>query len=239
MCNRYTLAAPAKLVGASIAGGIADGFFASVRPQFNICPSDQVPVLAKDPAGGWHTSMMRWGFIPFYAQPGKSTATPLNAKAETVLSKPIFRSAAQHRRCLLPADGFYEWHHITDATKIPHYFFFKDRSPFYFAGIYENAAEPGILSCALLTTEPLASVVPFHPRSPLILTEEQANVWTRPGPMSAEVLCSIIEVTRWGAELAHHEVSREVGRTGSGTTPRTDSPACIAPAKRAPDLFTL
>lgn len=240
MCNRYTIAAPDKLRIADLAGEIVAAAFKSERPRYNIAPSDNIPVLARDEAAEWHATAMRWGFVPAFDKSVKPARTPLNAKSETVLTSGIFRHAAKHRRCLLPADGFYEWHHVTDHLKVPHYFYFRDQSPFYFAGIYEVATEIRPPTCALLTTAPLATVAPFHSRSPLILDTAQAAAWTKRGPMTSERLAAIIAATRWGSELTQHVVAAEVGSTHD----RLDGPLCIVPAPTpAPspqlDLFDL
>ena len=236
MCNRYTIAEPSKLESLEVAGRLLSEAFRNMAPRYNIAPSDFVPVVARDDAGEWQATSMRWGFVPHYDHSDKPERTPLNAKSETVLTLGMFRQAAQRRRCLLPADGFYEWHHVSATLKVPHYFYFRDRSPFFFAGIYETATGKQPPTCALLTTAPLATVAPFHTRSPLILNAAQADAWTAPGGMSVEDLAAIISVTRWGEELAQHVVTRAVGSTQKN---RIDGPECIAPVLEEPDLFTL
>lgn len=234
MCNRYTIAAPERLKVAQLAGEIIAKAFTGLAARYNISPSEMLPILARDDGDAWHATTMKWGFIPYFDKSAKPQKAPLNAKSETVLSLGIFRQAAQRRRCLLPADGFFEWHHLSETFKVPHYFYFRDHRPFYFAGIYETATEIHPPTCALLTTAPLPTVEPFHSRSPLILDDEQARIWSRAGSMTEETLSAIIDATRWRDELTQHIVTKAVGPTGAN---RIDGPECIAPFIPEPDLF--
>ena len=228
MCNRYTIRNPCEIRLAHL--GAPFGDFA---PRYNVAPTDIVPVFAVDSETGLKTTKMRWGFVPSYDNRDKPQVVPLNAKSETVLTKPMFRDAVQHRRCVMPADGFYEWHHLNERTKVPHFFHFADDRVFFFASIYSEGTEKHPPTCALLTTDPLETVKPFHGRSPLMLNEAQALEWMRPGLISVNQLSSLVEGSRWGSDLAQHVVTARVGSTKN----RLDGPKCIEPIQPEVDLF--
>ena len=150
--------------------------FSEIRliPRFNIAPTQQIPIIVDD--GGRKLTMARWGLIPGWS---KEESSLINARCETVASKPAFRSAFKYRRCLVPADGFYEWAK-TGIGKVPHYFTLKDDGLFAFAGLWETWRNPSgvdVRSVSLITSPANATVAPVHDRMPVILLPDREAAW--------------------------------------------------------------
>jgi len=176
MCGRYTLTTPIER--------LSEKFqfqqIIPLKPRHNIAPSQSVAVVrytAEDSER--KLSMLLWGLISAWVQdPAKSTK-PINAKSETVAEKPMFREAFKRRRCLIPADGFYEWKQ-EDGRKQPVYIRMKDGDPFAFAGLWEHwEGKEGqtIESCTILTTEPNDLLSQIHNRMPVILAQKDYEQW--------------------------------------------------------------
>jgi putative SOS response-associated peptidase YedK len=148
-----------------------------LKSNSNISPGTNIPVVLD--AVDRNVKMFRWGLIPGWAKDVSVGYKMINARAETIDEKPSFRVAFQRRRCLIPADGFYEWK-IEDGHKYPYLFTLKDRKPFTFAGLWETwrSQEGGeINSCTIITTEPNSLVAQYHNRMPVILGYENRWRW--------------------------------------------------------------
>ena len=148
-----------------------------LKSNSNIAPGTNIPVVLD--AVDRNVKMFRWGLIPGWAKDVSVGYKMINARAETIDEKPSFRVAFQRRRCLIPADGFYEWK-IEDGHKYPYLFTLKDRKPFTFAGLWETwrSQEGGeINSCTIITTEPNSLVAQYHNRMPVILGYENRWRW--------------------------------------------------------------
>jgi putative SOS response-associated peptidase YedK len=179
MCGRFTLRAPASVVAAQF------GLFemAPFAPRFNVAPTQSVAVvrcLAGEPER--ELAWLRWGLIPPWAKDAGVGNRMINARAETAAEKPSYRAAFRRRRCLVAADGFYEWQR-TGKRKQPYFIRMEDDRPFAFAGLWETwegAGEGPVQSCTLLTTEPNALVAPIHNRMPVILAEDDYARWLDP-----------------------------------------------------------
>jgi putative SOS response-associated peptidase YedK len=162
-------------------------------PRFNIAPSQQVLTVRlregkADPKR--EAVFLRWGLVPSWASDEKIGNRLLNARMETVTEKPAFRTAFKKRRCLIPADGFYEWQK-QGKKKQPFWFHRPDREPFFFAGLWEEChidGDKSLLTCTLLTTEANALVRPMHERMPMILVDERAVQWLDPIVANADWL---------------------------------------------------
>jgi putative SOS response-associated peptidase YedK len=161
-------------------------------PAFNIPPSVEVPVIVMDDEGDVLPipTMMRWGFVPSWNREEKPRLEP-NARAETVAEKPSFRDALQKRRCLVPADGFYEWLRVDEKTKYPFDIHLKDQRPFVMAGIYEQATAARPASFAVLTTAANEAMSRIHHRMPVILDVVFAKRWLRPGAIAAREVAAL------------------------------------------------
>jgi putative SOS response-associated peptidase YedK len=133
--------------------------------------------------------MLRWGLIPSWAKDPAMGAKLINARAETVAEKPSFRSAFRHRRCLVVADGFYEWQK-QEGKKQPFYFRLQDGQPFAFAGLWESWKDPNgevVDSCTILTTEANQLMQPIHDRMPVILASQDYDLWLDPTVQSEQL----------------------------------------------------
>lgn len=160
------------------------------RPRYNVAPSQLVPTVAADEDGTPRPTQMRWGLVPFWERTEKPKLAPINARAEDALTKPMFRQALQRRRCVIPADGFYEWKRINPETKVPHLIQRTKGRPFFFAGIFEPATPTRPETCLLFTTRPNELMAGIYDRMPVILDDAFAKAWLQPGAMRAEELAT-------------------------------------------------
>ena len=182
MCGRYTLRR-IDLARAAMHATPDPGFGEfTERPRYNIAPSQPIPVVRVDKEGGRRIGPVRWGLIPHWAkEPPK--VQPINARAETVATSGMFRQAFARRRCIIPADGFYEWKKVDAKTKQPMFVRFPDDRVFGFAGLWERWRPPGdadvepVDTCTILTTAPNELMAPIHNRMPVILKPEDYAAW--------------------------------------------------------------
>lgn len=150
----------------------------SFAPDPNIAPGRQIPALVGS-GGGYEMASFLWGLIPFWAKDSSIGARLINARAETVAEKPSFKNAFRHRRCLIPADGFYEWKK-EGSKKTPYRFSLKSEALLYFAGLYEKWTGPDkkqIASCTIITTGANSLVATVHDRMPVILSKSDRLQW--------------------------------------------------------------
>jgi putative SOS response-associated peptidase YedK len=178
MCGRFTLTIDAALLAQVFSLDATPDH----RPRFNVAPTQVHPIIRRGPSGRTATPM-RWGLVPSWAKDASVGNRMINARAETAGSKPSFRSAAKQRRCLVPADGFYEWV-ATGSGKQPVHIRRPDRRPFALAGLWERwdgADEQPLLSFTILTTEALPPLTEVHHRMPVIVAEDQWAEWDSPG----------------------------------------------------------
>ncbi|HET7535211.1 MAG TPA: SOS response-associated peptidase [Candidatus Didemnitutus sp.] len=160
----------------------------SLSPRFNIAPSQRVPVVTK--SGVSRVEEMTFGFtLPARSEAEKPTKL-LNARAETLLDRPAFRDATRHRRCLVPADGFYEWGGA-GAARLPHYFFLPKHPAFFFAGLWEPATDAVPASFAVVTTTANEVLRPMHDRMPVILGPNSGRNWLGDEPLEANLLARL------------------------------------------------
>jgi putative SOS response-associated peptidase YedK len=179
MCGRFSLnAAEAEL--RRLFG--YDGPPLNLAPRYNIAPTQTTPVIAIGREGGRALVVMRWGLVPSWAKDLKIGAKLINARADTVAQKPSFRAAFAKRRCLVPADGFYEWQAAEGGRKQPYRIHRPDGAPFAFAGLWEQWQGPDgrVLSFTIVTTEANARLRPIHARMPVILAAPDYEAWLDP-----------------------------------------------------------
>jgi putative SOS response-associated peptidase YedK len=196
------------------------------EPRFNIAPSQSIAVIRNDPqADRREVAMLRWGLIPSWADDIHIGNRLINARAETLATTPSFKRAFKSRRCLVPADGFYEWKK-SDKTKQPYFIHMADERPFVFAGLWEcwTKSQPAVESCTIITTMPNAVVADIHDRMPVILPEAAAMHWLDPHEQDADLLASLL-VPYAESEMIAYPVSPLVN------SPQHDSAACIQPIK--------
>ena len=218
MCGRYTLSTPA--------GRLAEEFqldsTTEIVPSYNVAPTQQVAAVLED-EGGRRLEMFRWGLVPSWAEDPDIGARMINARSETAPEKPSFRSAFRRRRCLIAADGFYEWKR-ENGGKQPYYFRMQDGRPFAFAGLWESWEKgDGILrTCAILTTRANSVLEDVHDRMPVILPHDAYNAWLDPDADREELGELLIPYPY--DDLETYPVSRFVN------SPRNNDERCIEPA---------
>jgi len=184
MCGRFTLTAPdpGQLVKAFSLTPSPD--VPALPPRYNVAPSQTIATVVRDAEGHNHLTPMHWGLIPSWAKDTKSAAKMINARSESAAEKPAFRVALSKRRCIIPADGFFEWRKNEDGTKTPMYITLNDHPLFGFAGLWERWIDPEsgepILSCTIMTTEPNALMQSIHNRMPVILPPDAYTEWLDP-----------------------------------------------------------
>ncbi|MCC6193185.1 MAG: SOS response-associated peptidase [Burkholderiales bacterium] len=176
MCGRYELhthpAALALLFGLPHPPAIG--------PRYNMAPTQDVPVIRRNRAGERELAQVRWGLVPRWAKDPSIGARLINARAETVADKPAFRMALRHHRCLVPADGFYEWMPRASGGKQPMHVGMRDGGTFAMAGLTERWLSPEghvLDSCAIVTTQSNALLAPVHDRMPVIIAPEHYERW--------------------------------------------------------------
>ncbi len=195
------------------------------QPRYNIAPTQTVVAIAATPAYTRQVHLCRWGLVPSWAKDLTIGAKLINARAETVAEKPSFRAAFKQRRCLIPADGFYEWQRTDRKTKQPYYFQLIDQQLFAFAGLWERwqGDESVVETCTILTTQANALLQPVHDRMPVMIAPEQYNRWLD----STTTAASLQELLQPYAASAmqSYPVSTAVN------SPAHDSPECVEPVR--------
>lgn len=181
MCGRYNHRLNLKELAATF--GVIDPYllYTSLPPHYNVAPTQLVPAVRLSESGERQLVPLKWGLIPSWAKDKKIGSSLINARADTVATKPSFRSAFKRRRCLIVASGFYEWLR-TDDKKQPFHITLRDNSPFAFAGLWEHwqDGEEVVESCSIITTEPNELIEPIHNRMPVILPRDVYDVWLDP-----------------------------------------------------------
>ena len=194
MCGRYRLSRRKELLAEYFGADLSD--FDSWEPRYNIAPTQQVPVVRQHPAESKRVlSLMRWGLIPSWAKDMSGAASAINARSETAATKPAFREPIKFRRCLVPADGFYEWQR-SGKTKQPFCFEVNEGELFAFAGLWDgwrDASGQWIRSCSILTTTPNAVTSQIHDRMPVILQKHEYDVWLDPAMTNVEELRHLLQ----------------------------------------------
>jgi len=221
MCGRFTLTVdPGQLQETFPWLSVPD----EISPRFNVAPSQPVAVVAND--GQNHLDFFVWGLIPSWAKDPRIGNRLINARAETLAEKPSFRAAFRRRRCLVLADGFYEWRHDPgQKSKTPQFIHLKSRRPFAFAGLWEiwHASDGSeIRSCTIITTHPNELIETIHNRMPVILSPEAYPLWLSTEEKDSGELTPLL--LPYPADLmAAYPVSRLVN------SPHNDSPEIILP----------
>jgi putative SOS response-associated peptidase YedK len=226
MCGRYTLTTPGEI--------IAEIFDLSAPPElparYNVAPTQEVAaVRVEEPGGERRLVLLRWGLVPHWADDPAIGNRMINARAESAAEKPAFRTSFKKKRCLVPADGFYEWQKVEGGKKQPWYFRLGSGEPFAFAGLWASWHKGGgdpIESCTLLTTEANDLVRKVHPRMPVILAPEHYDLWLDPAVDDRERLEAVLG-TFDPARMIAVPVSTRVN------SPANDDPSVIEPQGEA------
>ena len=227
MCGRFTLTTPDELIVEAF--GLEDAEVPELGARYNIAPSQDVAVIDR-PAGNNRLRLLRWGLEARADDSIPDTRSPLliNARAETVASKPAFRDSFRSRRCAIPADGFYEWRKSGDRRE-PFHIRFKDRGLFAFAGIWREAEGDAPASCAILTTEPNELMRGIHDRMPVLLRPAAIRGWIEPAPADLGTLRALLGPSPADAMEAVHVSAYVNGASAEG-------PRCLLP-ERQKSLF--
>lgn len=229
MCGRYSLATPASN---DLRARFGLGEALEVRRRFNVAPGDDIVAVTTTKDGEPRGELLRWGLVPFWAKDVKAGYKMINARAETVAEKPAFRDALETRRCLIVADGFYEWQqrgsHPPRRAKQPWHVTRADGAPFAFAGLWAiwhggDGDEP-LRSATIITTEANAVLADVHDRMPVMLPDQAAEeAWLEHGTPRAAALDLLVALP--DALTAR----RAVGPAVSDAT--YDGPDCLADAE--------
>jgi len=189
MCGRYTLRTPVETLAEEF--GISDPL-PEIPTRYNIAPTQEVAAVLEEDEER-KLEMLRWGLIPSWADDPAVGNRMINARSETAAEKPSFRTAFRKRRCLILADGFYEWQK-TNGGKQPYYIRMKNGSPFAFAGLWESWDKYGgeIRSCTILTTDANEMVREVHHRMPVILPPETYDLWLDQDMRETEPLLDLL-----------------------------------------------
>ncbi|RME89771.1 MAG: SOS response-associated peptidase [Anaerolineae bacterium] len=221
MCGRFLLTVNAEMLREAFP---QFRFPATYAPRYNIAPGQPVLVVPND--GTEEGTFFLWGLIPSWAKDPSIGNRLINARAETLAQKPSFRAAYRYRRCLILADGFYEWRKLPGKRmKIPYLVRLKSGQPFAFAGLWEEWHAPDgsqVRTCTIITTRPNELVARIHNRMPVILSPDAYATWLSTHPQSPPTLRSLL--TPYPAEeMEAYAVSRRVNDA------RNEGPECIEP----------
>ena len=228
MCGRYTLTADAASIQLAFNLDDVSGW---ERPRYNIAPSQMVPAITN--RAPQELTFLKWGLVPSWAKDPAIGNRMINARSETAAEKPSFRNAFKRRRCLIPADGYYEWTKH-DGKRVPIYIKRKDRDVFAFAGLWESWKQPDgswLGTCAILTTDANSFIQPIHHRMTVIIEPEDFDIWLSDGELKKEEWLPLM-VGCSPKTLTACEVSTQVNK------PANDNPTVILPVE-SPDQPSL
>jgi putative SOS response-associated peptidase YedK len=218
MCGRFVLHTPPE----SLAEYFDIDAIPDLAASYNIAPSQPVAAV-RVPEQHREMVMLRWGLLPSWAKAAKTNYSMINARAETVAEKPAYRTAFRQRRCLIPADGFYEWKRTADG-KQPYYIRMREDRVFAFAGLWERWIGPDekIDSCSIIVTEANDTIRPVHDRMPAIIRPADFDRWLDPECRDAGAMKALLQP--WPAnEMTTCPVSKAVN------SPVNNDAHCIAP----------
>lgn len=211
-------------------------------PRFNIAPTQPIVVIWQD-AGRKKASLMRWGLVPSWVKDPREFSLIINARVETVLEKPSFRGSMQHHRCLIPANGFYEWRTGSDGTKQPFYITTASGEPMVFAGVYSNWMGPSgeeVDTTAIITVPSNPDVRPIHDRMPAIMPKEMMADWLNTAEVKAKDAHAMLRSAPEGVVLTYPVTKRVNSNRNEGEDliapiklDRSKEPAKAPPPKRA------
>ena len=223
MCGRYSITTPSEALR-RIFGFVEQP---NLQARYNVAPTQQVPAVRLGDDSARHLSLLRWGLVPFWAKDLAIGSRMINARAETLAEKPAFRKAFAKRRCLILADGFYEWRKFAGGAKQPYRITLPDGAPFAFAGLWETWRNPAdgetVETCTIATTEARGAIAEIHHRMPVILAPESYDTWlavAEDSEAAAEAMA-----TGPGAELVAHPISTRVNKVTN------DDPGIIEPVE--------
>jgi len=235
MCGRYTLTSAPEVLRALFGYAGQPNF----PPRYNIAPTQPIAVV-RIREGQREFALVRWGFLPSWVKDPKAFTLLINARGESVIDKPAFRAAMKRRRCLIPADGFYEWQKAGERKR-PHFVRARSGGPFAFAGLWETWTGPNgeeLETAAIVTTRANRTLGVIHERMPVIVPPDAFDLWLDTANVDATTAAALIAPAREDL-LEAHEISTAVNRVANDNPGlieplATDAPPePVAPAKRA------
>ncbi|QOS79683.1 SOS response-associated peptidase [Paenibacillus sp. JNUCC31] len=209
MCGRFTITDPIDAITNRYYASIADGF--EYKPNYNAAPMQYIPTIIGSKDGN-RLGSLRWGLVPTWAKDDKIGNKMINARAETLSEKPAFKRLIRSKRCIIPANGFYEWRKEGSA-KQPLRILMKDDSIFSLAGLYDTWTDPDgnkLSTCTIITTEPNSLMEDIHNRMPVILRPEDEAKWLGRYNDDVQSLLSLLKPYK-AAEMRAYKVPKEVG----------------------------
>lgn len=220
MCGRYNLITDADALMEFFELESSLLQTSDLAPRYNIAPSQEVAAVRMGEEGR-ELVMLRWGLVPFWARDTRTGYRMINARAETVASKPAYRAAFRERRCLIPATGFYEWKG-TSGNKQPYFIGMRNEGLMAFAGVWEHwqTGEECLESCSIIVTQANERVRCVHERMPVILDPQVFDAWLDPANRDVAALQSLLQPYS-GSELTVYPVNRAVN------SPQNDDPRCM------------
>ncbi|MBX5481592.1 MAG: SOS response-associated peptidase [Myxococcaceae bacterium] len=229
MCGRFTLKTSPKALQEELGILVPS----ELAPRFNIAPSQRIAVVTNTAAntGERKVELFKWGLIPSWAKDPKIGNRMINARAETLVEKPSYRTALKKRRCVILADGFYEWR-AEGKKKLPLHIRLKSQKPFAMAGLWEIWKDPNgelVPSCTIITTGANDFMSRIHDRMPVIIPKDRLNEWLAPDPKEVQDLLPLLQP--WaGDDLEAYPVSPLVN------SPSNEGPECAQPAPEQASL---
>lgn len=222
MCGRFSLAIDAELFEKIF--GIIN--ISNYKPSYNIAPGQNIGVIRINNNSQKELSLMHWGLIPSWSKDPKVGYKMINARSETLTEKPSFKQSFKTKRCLIPADGFYEWKK-QGKEKTPYYFKMKNSSPFAFAGLWDtwiNKEDTKTIdSCTIITTSANSLLNPIHERMPVILNPENYSFWLDNKVINLDKLKSVLN-SYDSDTMLYYEVSKNINSS------KINEPSLILPA---------
>lgn len=225
MCGRYALSVEREALLAYFGEGQLAWDF---DVQYNVAPGQYIPAVIAH-QGQLRFGKLKWGLVPSWAKDDKLAAKLVNARAETLADKPSFRDSLRRKRCVIPADSFYEWHKQADGSKQPMRIHLKDSPVFAMAGLYDTWVQPDgekLHTCTIITTEANPVMADIHHRMPAILPREQLMSWLDPAVQEPDRLLPLLQPYP-EQEMTAYAVTSVVNSV------RNNSPDCFAPAGTA------
>ena len=226
MCGRFTLHTPESRLREVF--NLENPEPLGLQPRYNIAPSQQVPII-RDTESGREMVMARWGLIPQWSKEAKTKYSTINARIETVAEKPAYRTPFKHRRCLIPADGFYEWK-VFDGRKVPHHIRMRDGGVFSLAGLWDHWEGEGesLESCSIIVMPANDVMKPLHERMPAIIAPAHYDLWMDPRVTDKADIMGYLNSTP-SSQLVTYPISPWVN------SPKHDDERCLEPVTNVAD----
>jgi len=221
MCGRFTLHTPSTQIREAF--HLPDLPSLELKPRYNIAPSQDIPII-RDTDTGREMVMARWGLIPGWSKESKTKYSTINARIESVSEKPTYRTPFKRQRCLIPADGFYEWKQVA-GNKVPHHIRMKDGNVFAFAGLWDHweDEDASIVSCTIIVMPANEVMKPIHERMPAIIAPAHYDFWLDSRVTDKQEIMQYLN-SATSSQLTAYPVSTLVN------SPKNNDERCIRPA---------